>query len=135
MMYFLKKAWIHVKSYWKYFFIGALFLAALFFFRSSDKKKYSDMLAESIKDHRKQVDALNAALATERQQRAESEKRLRETLEAVQKQYEEAKLELSKQKKKEIEKIVKQYQDDLPGLANRLSEATGFRVILPKEFE
>ena len=56
-----------------------------------------------------------------------------EGLAHVQKQYEQNKKSLDDKKKEEIKTILRDHQDDPEGLAKKLSEITGFKVIMPEK--
>ena len=51
----------------------------------------------------------------------------------VEQQYEQQKKELDEKKKNEIKSILEKHQNDPVALAKRLSEVTGFKVIMPEE--
>lgn len=77
---------------------------------------------------------MNGVLEAHRAERAEHEaniKKLQDSLSSVQQQYDEAKLALEAKKKDTITKIVVKYADDPTGLAQKVGEVTGFKVVSP----
>lgn len=129
---FLKKAWAWVKKYWK---ILALVLGAIVgfvLFRGQNISFAEDF--KKIKDsHEEELRQIEAARAEERRRHEENAAKLERALKTVQEEYDKQRKELDSKKKKEIKKIVEEAGDDPEELARRLSEATGFTVILPTD--
>ncbi|NBW58512.1 hypothetical protein EBR43_12220, partial [bacterium] len=69
----------------------------------------------------------------ERKEHDNADKKLKEGLEIVEKQYQEQKKELDEKKKQEVKNVLEKYKDDPTGLAKKLSEVTGFKIIMPDE--
>jgi hypothetical protein len=128
-MLFLK-LWTFVKKYWK---ILALIVGAIVGFVLFQKQKtsFADDLKAINDAHDAEMKAIEAARAEEARKNAENSARLEAALVAVQKQYDEQKRALDAKKKAEIEQIVKDYGDDPNALAKKLSEVTGFVIVLP----
>jgi len=97
-----------------------------------DRSGLLKQLEEIRTAHEKEIKQINAIREAERLKNEEDLFKLQKRLAEVQKQYDEAKIELDKKKKKEIEDLITQFGDDPVELAERLSAATGFRVILPE---
>lgn len=122
--------WAYVKKYWSY---AALVLAVVFgyFLFHKEQIDFADQLKKIQDAHDAELKQIQAARDAEEKQHQENEKKLQAALDAVQKQYDDAKKDLDDKKKKEIEDLVKQYGDNPDVLAQKLSEATGFTIILP----
>jgi len=127
---FFKKTLTFLKKYWQYiaiFFAGA---ASVLWF----KRRPPEDDAPAIRDaHDKQLDAINGVRKDERTKTDEATEKLEKDLAIVQRQYEDHKKELNEKKKEEIKNILEKHQDDPVALAKRLSEVTGFKVIMPEE--
>lgn len=126
----LATVWIYVKKYWSLAALVVGVIAAVFVFRKREIS-FADEFKKINDVHNEELKKIQEARAEEQRQHAENERKLKETLDAVQKHYDDAKKDLDTKKKKEVEDLVKQYKDDPDTLARKLSEATGFTVILP----
>jgi len=131
MPLFLKKIQAFLKKYWKYALASGAFIVGLLLLRK-DRSGLLKQLEEIRTAHEKEIKQINAIREAERLKNEEDLFKLQKRLAEVQKQYDEAKIELDKKKKKEIEDLITQFGDDPVELAERLSAATGFRVILPE---
>lgn len=126
----LSTAWTYVKKYWGIAVLVVGSIAAFFLFRQQGES-FADNLKKIQDLHADELKKIQDARAEEARQHEVNVKKLQETLDAVQKHYDEAKEQLDSKKKREIEEIVKQHGDDPDELAKKLSEATGFTIILP----
>lgn len=122
--------WSFIKKYWELFLLVAGALAAMFLLQRQ-KESFLDDVKRIQDAHDEEVKKINAARDEERRQRIENEKRLSAALTAIQAQYDAAKMELDSKKKKEVEQLVKDFGDNPEELAKKLSQATGFVIILP----
>lgn len=126
----LATVWAYVKKYWSLALLVVGGIAAFFVFRRREIS-FADEY-KKIKDaHDEELKRIQDARAEEKRQREENRRKLEAALVAVQQQYAEAKKDLDAKKKAQIEGLVKKYKDDPDELAKRLSEATGFTIILP----
>lgn len=126
----LATVWAYVKKYWSLALLVVGGIAAFFVFRRREIS-FADEY-KKIKDaHDEELKRIQDAWAEEKRQREENRRKLEAALVAVQQQYAEAKKDLDAKKKAQIEGLVKKYKDDPDELAKRLSEATGFTIILP----
>ena len=120
----------YAKKYWGFVALVVGVIAAVVIFRQREIS-FADEY-KKIKDvHDEELKRIQDVRAKEQRQHEANIKQLQDTLEAVQKHYDDAKKDLDTKKKKEIEELVKQYKDDPDTLAKKLSEVTGFTVILP----
>jgi predicted outer membrane protein len=126
----LKKAWVFVKTYWKYIVLVFLVIA-LVIFGARQKIDLAAKLREIQDAHDEELKQIEAARIEERRKNEENVKRLQAALEAVQQKYDEQRKQLDAKKKTEVETIVKKYGDNPEELAKKLSEVTGFQIILP----
>lgn len=86
---------------------------------------------KSIQDsHEKEIKAIEEAYKKQLKKNEEALALMQKRLVDIQKQYDEAKIELDARKKKEIEDLLKKHGNDPDALAKKLSEATGFKIIL-----
>jgi Tfp pilus assembly protein PilO len=125
----LLQAWAVIKKYW---WVAAAIIGFILFKRWMDQSSdLAKTLADIQKAHEEEIAKIKAA---DEERRAASEANLRkmqERLDAIEKQYEAAQRQLDATKKAEIQAILKEDHDDPDALAKKLSEATGFKVILP----
>lgn len=131
MTIFLQKSWAFLRQYWAYIlaFTGGL---VGFLLLRGDRNNLLKQLQDIREAHEIELAKINAAREEERKKNKEALEKLQKTLSDIQRQYDEAKIELDKKKKKEIEDLVSRYGDDPNVLAEKLSAATGFKVILPE---
>ena len=125
----LQIIWTYIQKYWELF----LLLAGAFVYVILYRKQKSDFVSDikKLQDaHDEQIDKINKAHEDERKRLHENELRLKAALDAVQRQYDDAKKELDAKKKKEIEELVSQFGDKPDELAKRLSEVTGFEIVM-----
>jgi len=118
--------------FWGFFIAGFGIFAGILFF----KKKNDDSLEiiKQIQDsHTKEIQELNKIRDEERASYEENEKKYKDRMAVIEQQYEASKKIFDEKKKEEAKKIVKQYSDKPEELAKKLSEVTGFKVILPEE--
>lgn len=125
----LKLIWANVRKYW---WVAAAVVGFILFKRWTDQSGDLAATLEKIqKAHQDEIDAINAANEQRSQATQQNLKKMQERLDAVEKQYAEAQQELDEQKKAEITDILAKDGHDPEALAKKLSEATGFRIILP----
>lgn len=128
----LKIIWAFVKKYWQVVALVVGAIAAVFVFHERENTFTEDY--NKIQDsHAKEIDAINKANDVERTQLVANQQKLQAALDAVQKQYDANTKQLDDNKKAEITQIIKDHGNDPVALAQKLSESTGFTVILPKD--
>ena len=127
----LEKIQIFLKKFWGYFVAGFGIIVGIFLF-----KKKTDSYDSTIRDmrdsHRKELDDIEKERILERSRYEQNEKKYLEDLAIIQEKYEKAKIDLDEKKKKEIEDILKTYGNRPDELAKKLSEVTGFKIVLPE---
>lgn len=126
----LATAWAYVKKYWSLVaLVGGVVFAVVFLRKQG--VDFADNLRKIQEAHDEELRKIQEARAEEKRQHEENARKLQAALDAVQKQYDDAKKDLDAKKKAQIEDLVKKYKDDPDELAKKLSEATGFTIILP----
>jgi len=122
----------YVKKYWSLVALLAGAVIAAFVFQKQGAS-VADKLKRVNADHDEELRKINVAREEERLQRLVNEEKLKDTLAEVQSHYDAAKKDLDSKKKKEIERLVRQHSGDPVALAKKLSDATGFKVLLPTD--
>ena len=121
-----------LKKYWFYLLTGIVIIALYFNFRMANNAILKEV--KSINDsHQVEIDSIRSALEEEKKQHDANIAKLQQSLDEVQKQYVAASAALSDKKKQEIIDIMTKYGKDPTALAKKLSEATGFQIVLPQE--
>ena len=110
--------------------VGSLFALLLL---GSREMSFANNYKQIKETHDEELRKIQKAREVEREQHLVNEKKLKDTLVIVQKEYDQAQLKLDSKKKKEVEKIVSEFGHNPNELANKLSEATNFKIILPTE--
>lgn len=122
----------YLKKYWQLILLVLGTVVAIFLFRQRNVSFADDY--KKIQDaHQKELDDIQKARDQERTQLEANEAKLQAQLDAIQKQYVEQQKQLDDKKKAEIAQIIKDHGDDPDALAQQLSQATGFTVVLPKD--
>lgn len=129
---FFKKLWLYIKKYWQLGLIAVASVAGYLLLRK-EREGFSEQLKKLQEAHDDEIKAVLVAHEEERRQHEENLKKLKETMEHVQRQYDDAKKVLDEKKKKKIVQLVQQYGDDPNELAKQLSSVTGFNVVLPQD--
>lgn len=131
-IFFLQKVWLYIKKYWQIILVITLGIIGLIVFKI-DHDRLLQQIMDIQKNHDEEIEKINAARDEEKRQHAANVKRLQDAMDTIQRQYDEAKRVLEEEKKKQIKDIVTQYGNDPVGLSEKLSEVTGFKVILPED--
>lgn len=124
--------WLNAKKYWK---IGALIVGAMvgfILFRSRENAFVEDF-KKVQESHAEELKKIQQARDEERTKLVDNQKKLELTLAEIQKKYDKEERQFDDKKKAEVEQIVKEHGSDPTALAEKLSEATGFKVILPED--
>lgn len=131
MLYNIK---VFFKKFWGWIiaFFAAIF-GALFFVNNKRKDAEAKALKDIIDSHNKEINEIKETVAEEHVKLAENEKQYKETMETIQDQYEEASQDLSNKKKEQISQLVRDYGKNPNELAKKLSDVTGFKIILPED--
>lgn len=128
----LRAAWLWFRQYWQIIAVVVAFVAGYLLFRRQNAD-LTKQLDEIRKQYMREINDLQSAHDAEIRKREENERRLEQRLSDIQRQYDEAKRKLDDEKKKQVVEILEKYGDDPDELARRLSETTGFTVIIPLE--
>lgn len=129
-MHALSVAWTYVKKFWSLalLIIGAVVAFVLFRRKEST---FVDRLQQINALHAEEIQKINSIREEEARQHEANLKQLQDTLDMVQRRYDEAKRNLDDKKRREVEDIVKRFSNDPDALAKKLSEATGFKIVMP----
>lgn len=127
---FFKKLVSFLKKNWQYIAIFFAGIATTLWYKRRPPEDDVPVVRDA---HDKQLDAINDIRKDERTKTDEASEKLEKDLAVVERQYEEHKKDLDEKKKEEIKNILEKHQDDPVALAKRLSEVTGFKVIMPEE--
>jgi len=120
------------KNSWGYIVAGIGLIFGLTLFRKK-VDHYENIVQKLQESHQKELDEIKKARDEERKKYEENEKKFQERMAAIEKEYDTAKKELDEKKRKEIEGIVKSYGNQPDKLAQRLTDVTGFKIILPED--
>ena len=132
MKNFLKKIWVYAKSSWKVIFAVLLFIVLLAFMKRRETGLVEQM--NQIRDaHKKELEQIDYIRKQERDEREKNELMYKKIIEEIQKKYDEAKRDLDVQMKKDVKNMVAKYKDDPVALAEKVSAATGFKIIYPED--
>lgn len=121
----------YIKKYWSVFLLVIGTVITYFLLRKQDNT-FSEQLKKIQEIHENEIKKISEAHEEERAKNKENLEKLQLTLSIIQSKYDEAKQKLEVKKIKEIEIIVQEHGNDPNVLAQKLSEATGFKIILPE---
>lgn len=128
---FLLTVWSYCKRYW--FVAVAIIGFVLFEMWRSNQSDLAKTLADIQKSHDDELKKIQDAHDLEEQQHQQNEQQLQAQLALVEKQAEDAQKELDDTKRAEIKQIIKDTQGDPVALAQKLSDATGFQIVIPTD--
>ena len=130
-MTLFKKTILMIRTYWHYALLILTPLLGYLLYRKQNIDT-SNQIKNIEEIHKKELDEILIARENEKKKFEENERKMNEQLHLIQKQYEESKKELDEVKRIEIKKLVQEYSDQPIILAQKLSDVTGFKVILPE---
>jgi flagellar biosynthesis/type III secretory pathway M-ring protein FliF/YscJ len=128
--------WESIKSFFKKYWgvlVGAvvlLFGAGVFYERKRVSSKEGQ---KSTLDEGKVIDQIEEISSEVQQGLEENEKKHDDIVKSVEDQYQQQSKNLDEDKKKEVKKLAQDYAENPEELAKKLSELTGFKVVLPEE--
>lgn len=131
MLSFLNKAWGHIKPHAVPILLTLAVVVVGWHLFSRQRDDYVDALRKHREIHDKQLQDILAAQETERKQRAENFEKLQRQLEDVKLTYERDIKDLQEKKTQQVGKLVQKYKDDPTGMAQQLSDITGFQLYKP----
>jgi hypothetical protein len=119
------------KKFWGLFLAAGAFLVYIFW---KYKPQNSGELASDVRSTGDQfADAVDTVRAGEQAALDAEAKRHADEAAEIKRKYEEKRDQLDTATKVEADKIVEKYGNDPVALAEKLSEATGFKIIMPKD--
>ena len=127
---FLKKVGIFLKNYWYVPLIPVLWL---FFINRKDN--VNDVLKASKESFNSQIDVINKSHKEETEKREEVTKKYLETIEIIEKKYQEHNMTLSEKKKKRVKEILDKHHKNEVSMAFLLGQEFGIKYIPPEEGE
>ena len=128
---FFKIAFVYIKKYW---WVGAAIAGFILFeviFRTKASSDLASTLEAIQKRHDEELNAIKGADEARRKAYEENNRILQMRLAEIERQAAEAQVQLDSKKRSELEKILKDTNNDPDALAQKLSDATGFKVIVP----
>lgn len=126
----LKLVWSYAQKYWWILLAVAGFVIYRLIFKQ-ESGDIAKTLADIQKRHEEELRAIRESDEKRRLAYEENAKKLQHRLDEIERQYVEAQQQLDKKKRAELEKILQESKDDPDELAKRLSDAAGFKVIVP----
>lgn len=124
--------WAYVKKYWGILVLVLGAILGIFLFRRQ-QSSFGDQLQKINDAHAVELKQINDAMTQEQKQHDADEAKLQATMASIQTQFDAAQKQLDDDKKAQVTALVKQYSNDPDTLAQKLSDATGFKVILPQQ--
>lgn len=120
-----------IKKYWK--ILAAVLATSIVLFMLKSNHDSSAYIKQMQESHAKELEEINKAREEERKQYEENEKKYKERMAAIEAEYETAKKEFDEKKKEQAAKLLRDFKGKPVELAKKLSEVTGYKVILPEE--
>ena len=127
----MRKVWSFLKTHW-YIPLAIVGVVFLFFVSRGNSKALIEIIKKSRDSHKKEVDSLDNIHAEEVEKREVAIRRYHETVDEIEKNFTESSQALDKKKKSQIKKIIDEVGDDPAELTKRISELTGFDIVLPE---
>jgi Tfp pilus assembly protein PilO len=130
-MLILKSVWAFVKTYWSYITAGIAAIAALIgiIVMSRPSQQFSGEFKKINKAHDEELEKVEEAYKQEAVEHKINAEKLQNDLVAIETKHATAEKQLEVKTQKEVERIVVDYKDDMKGLADKLSKATGIKVV------
>ena len=128
---FLNKTWAYVKPHVVPVLLSMGVLITCWYFLTRQRDTYTASLQQHQEVYDEQIKKIVEAQAHEREQREENFKKLQQELEETKRQYEDSLKELQEKKTKQVNQLVQKYNDDPTGMAQQLSDITGFKLFVP----
>jgi flagellar motility protein MotE (MotC chaperone) len=128
-MLILQTAWKFTKKYWQTILLVVACTCAYNMIQKS-REGVAETLHKMQEAHEEELAKVNSIREEERRQHEANLAQLQASLEAEKKVYEEKKQVFEEKRNTEIVNLVKQYGDDPSALAQKLSDVTGFQIII-----
>ena len=128
----LKKTWIWLKHYW-YFPVIVVLAIAAFIFTGGRSRSLISVIANAMDSHSKEVYAIEKTHQEEIEKREKALTLYHFTIALIESKLKGQEEKLDEKKKKEIKRLIEENQDNPEELAKRISDFTGFPVVMPEE--
>ncbi|MBM3194169.1 MAG: hypothetical protein FJZ60_00210 [Chlamydiae bacterium] len=124
-----------IKKFWGFFAVGLGVSTAAFFFFYFNKKNDDTygMIKRMQNSHEEELKKIYEIREEEKKKIDDIQKKYDEKISNLEIEYKRHRLELEEKNKEAANKIVKSLGDKPKELADRFSQTTGFKVILPEE--
>jgi hypothetical protein len=127
---FLRKLLSALKHYW-YFPVVLIAFVVLAVVLRRIPSNLANVLSSAVEAHKAEVKVLEDTHAEEITKRNRALELYHAAIEKVEEKFRIDSIELDSKKRKDIKKIVEENQDDTEALAARISEYTGFEIVMP----
>jgi hypothetical protein len=121
-----------LKNNWAYLAIG-LFVVLGF---ASYRKKvdaYENIVRSLQESHQKELDEIKKVREEERKGYEANERKYKERMAAIEKEYETAKIAFEEKKQSAVKQVISTTGGKPDKLAEKLAEVTGFKIVMPEE--
>ncbi len=119
-----------LKKHWKPILCLVVVIGCAFLYVTNEDG-WTKRWKELRKIHDDQIQVIERARQTERDEHAKIEAELRQKLDMIQRAYEKGQADLAAARRKEVNRIVDAHRGDPRGLADELSSVTGWKVVKP----
>ena len=130
---FLLTGFAYVKKYW----LAIVAVAGFVLFEIWKSDRSSSDLTKTLDDlnkkHQQELDQIQQARDVESKKHDLDVQKMEAQLATIEKQYEDAQRQLDDTKRAEIKQIIQETQNDPVALAKKLSDVTGFQVVMPED--
>lgn len=127
-----KKLWVFLRTYWSYIALVVAMVSTYLLLRRQTVD-FGRQIQDIQDRHQKELEEIKQAHDEEARRLAENERKLTVRLEQIQKQFDAAQHQLDAEKKSQVAELVREYGDQPSVLAQKLSDVTGFTIVLPEE--
>lgn len=110
---------------------SVLLVVGFIIFHVRETNSYIENMKQMQQIHDEELKKINSAYDEERKQHEVNVAKLQSDLDDARSRYKEASEALDKKKKVEVKSLVDKYGDDPAGMAKRISQVTGFKVVMP----
>ena len=129
----LNKSWELLKPHIPAIVLTSAVVIGGFVLLSDVKEDLVSRLQKQQAIHDEELKKVNAVVEAERRQHEENVKKLNSELAAIRQKYDEQIRSLEQRKADQVSGLVKQFNSDPVGMARRLSQLTGFKLVIPEK--